>query len=360
MTAKQKPHWIICEELSGSNFKFMFKLWSENNQNAKEILRPDLGLRRWNELSDEEKYKVWKYLESYFFDKDIRKNYNDPDSDGEGRYYYFSGERSEKNQKQKRIYISILALNNKYKNRSYGKKFLEDQSLDSACLDFFTIFKNEDENVALELLSLYCRVLIKERGEEKIWKQEKEDDETYNERLVVWRWADFDKFAEDLNEVFVDFGINVHLTRLGFAPRQEKKIIKEIYEPVLSCLSDQKWKKVNEILSDAFSDYTKNTPQGYSGCVTKTISAVEAYLQILVDGKTGGKKLSSLISEGQKSNLIPDDIFTHTIFRNIEAIFARERKSTGDAHPKAEYATEKNARTILNLAMIFIQHCIQK
>ena len=150
------------------------------------------------------------------------------------------------------------------------------------------------------------------------------------------------------------------ITRNGFGPRQDEKIIEEIYEPVLGYLSDPKWKKVNEILSDAFSDYRKNTPQGYSGCVTNTISAVEAYLQILVDGKTGGTKLSPLISEAQKKNLIANDVFTQTIFKNIEAIFARERQSTGDAHPKDEYATEKNARTILNLAMIFIQHCIQK
>lgn len=94
--------------------------------------------------------------------------------------------------------------------------------------------------------------------------------------------------------------------------------------------------------------------------MTKTISATEAFLQILVEGKTGGTKLSPLISEAQKKNLIPNDIFTQAIFKNIDSIFARERKSTGDGHPKDEYATEKNARTILNLAMVFIQHCIQK
>ena len=118
--------------------------------------------------------------------------------------------------------------------------------------------------------------------------------------------------------------------------------------------------KVNEILTDSFADYRKNMPQGYSGCVTKTISAVEAFLQILVENRTGGTKLSPLISKAQKEKLIPDDIFTQTIFKNIDSILSRERMTKGDGHPKDEYATEKNARTILNLAMVFLQHCIQK
>ena len=43
----------------------------------------------------------------------------------------------------------------------------------------------------------------------------------------------------------------------------------------------------------------------------------------------------------------------------MESIFARERQETSNAHPMKEYATEKNTRLILNLAMIFFQHCIQ-
>jgi hypothetical protein len=33
-----------------------------------------------------------------------------------------------------------------------------------------------------------------------------------------------------------------------------------------------------------------------------------------------------------------------------------ERQETGDPHPKKEYATERNAKLVLNLAMIFLQH----
>ena len=210
------------------------------------------------------------------------------------------------------------------------------------------------------MLSLYCKILISEREEKEISKYPNEDEEAYQQRLEDWRWKVFDNFAEKLNDVFTQFGVNLYLPRQGFIPRQEEKIIREIYEPVLKCLSHPKWKEVSKILSDAFDESRKNTPQGYSNCVTNTVSAIQAFLQIVVNGKTGKGEISSLITEAQKKKLIQDDFFTQKIFDNLESIFARERQETGIAHPKKEYANEKNARMILNLAMVFFQHCIQK
>lgn len=338
-----------------------FKLWSELNPKAKEELKPDFGFRNWDALSDDEKYKIWKYLEFYFFDKDLRENYNHRYANSGGYYYeFFGNDEEDEKVKRERIIYSMVVLNNKFKARSYAKNFLEDRSLNSACRDFYEIFMHQNENVVIELLSLYCKVLISERKKEKIYKIQNEDEKEYQQRLENWRWEDFDKFAQSLNEVFTDFGINLYLTRQGFMPRQEEKITEEIYEPVLSFLSHPKWKEVSKILSDSFDEYRKNTPQGYSNCVTNTVSAVQAFLQIIVNGKTGKREIAELIKDGQRKNLIPNDFFTQKIFNNIESIFARQRQETGIAHPKKEYATEKNARTILNLAMIFFQHCIQK
>ncbi|MFZ3073508.1 MAG: hypothetical protein WA093_00020 [Minisyncoccales bacterium] len=338
----------------------MFNFWSTNNQKAKKILELDIGLRSWNQLSSEEKHRIWKYLEDYFFCSTKRRNYNNPERDKNGDFYYFSDDCGGLQTKQKRILMSIYVLNHKFKAKSFARNYLEKPSLDSACLDFLSIFEGDDENIVFELLSFYCKVFIGERRDDVLSKRDAESDTAYNQRLEKWKWEEFDKFMEDLNDLFISFNINIHLTRLGFIPRQEPKIIETIYKPVIALLSDNKWKKINEILSDSFADYGKNTPQGYSGCITKAISAVEAYVQILVEGKTGGTKLSSLILTGQKQKIIPDDIFSQTIFKNIDSIFARERMMTGDAHPKKKYATEKNARTILNLTMVFFQHIMQK
>jgi len=292
-----------------------FRLWSELNSKAREKLKPDLGLRNWNNLTQEEKYKIWNYLIDYFIIQDP--------------------------QNKKRILYSIILLNELYKVKSYAKNFLERRDLKSAVEDFKRIFLEEDQDVVFELLSLYALSIFKYPY-------------TY-----INKWEDIDKFAERINDIFTQFGINVHLTRLGFIPRQEKKIIEEIYEPVLKCLSDSKWKEVSQLLSDAFDEYRKHTPQGYSDCITKTFSAIQAFLQILVYGKTGKGNFADLIKEAREKNLIPSDPFTQTIFKNIESVISQIRKEYSIAHPPSKgYANEKNARLILNLAMIFIQHCL--
>jgi len=335
-----------------------FKLWSENRKDVKDELYPDFGFRSWDDLSSDDKYKIWKYLEWHFFKKDeSHKEFNY----GDRRCNYeFLGEYYETDRKLSRIVGSVQILNLLYKAKSYARNFLEDKKFNSACKDFYLIFSTQNENVVLELLSLYLKKIIIERSESEPDRNENESDEEFKKRTLEWRWKEFDGFAEDLNEVFLQFGIKYYLSRVGFAPRQDKKIMEEIYEPVLICLSDKKWEKVEEILSDAFFDYRKNTPQGYSGCVTKTISALQAFLQTLINGKIGGADgINNLVKQAQEKGFIPKDKFSSEIFKNIDAILMKERGKSGDAHPKLEYANEKNARLVLNLAMIFLQHCIQ-
>lgn len=333
----------------------MFKFWSDIKKEAKDELRPDLGFRSWDDLGSEDKRKIWSYLwEVWFFDS----NQNSIDAFYSDKRFSNEQDR-DKDEKLKRIVAVLDILNHKYKAKTYARKFLDKRSISTALEDFYNIYIEESENAVFELLSIYAKKLIIDR-EDVLSQKEGESEEDFKKRNEKYIWEEFDNFSENLNDLFDHFGIYIFLTKQGFVPKQDEKIAEEIYKPVLSYLSDQKWGKVSEILSDAFSDYRKNTPQGYSGCVTKTISAIEAFLQILIEGKTGGMKLSPLISKGQKENFIPNDIFSQIIFKNIDSIFARERKSTGDAHPKDEYATEKNARTILNLAMVFIQHCIIK
>jgi hypothetical protein len=145
---------------------------------------------------------------------------------------------------------------------------------------------------------------------------------------------------------------------LGFVEIQEPKIIEDIYVPVLKALSHPKWKEVSIHLSDSFAEFRTNTPQGYSSCVTLSVSAVQAFLQILVHGKTGKGDISDLITKAHAQNLIPDDGFTKEIFKKIESVLMRERQQTGIPHPKQEYATAKNSLLVLNLTMVFFQHCI--
>ncbi|MBU4338436.1 hypothetical protein KKD57_02650 [Patescibacteria group bacterium] len=336
----------------------MLKLWSEIKKEAKSELSPDFGFRDWNDLSIDDKYLMWKYLEWHFFKKDeLRQDFS---YGNKSCNYEFFGDYDEKDNKLTRVVDSIQIINLKYKAKSYARNFLEDSRFNSACHDFYEIFSTQSVNVVLELLSLYARLIILERNDREPRRNENESDNEFKKRTLEWRWEAFDKFSEGLNEVFIQFGIKYYLTRDSFVPRQDSKIMEEIYKPVLNYLSDAKWKEVNSLLEDGFSEYRKNSPQGYSNSVTNTISAIQAFLQILNNGKTGKGNISQLIVEAQKRGLISNDSFTKQIFDNMESIFAKERQETSTAHPKKEYATEKNTRTMLNLAMIFFQHCIRK
>jgi len=311
--------------------KPVFKFWSVTQTEALKELHPTLGHRSWNELSTQEKDNIWHYLKNYFSDENLR------------------------------TFFAIYCLNENHKYRSYGKYFLHDQTEQSARMDFEHIFRNESPNVLLELFSCFCRAILVERADKALYKSSNETDEEFRNRLNEYRHEDFDKFSERLNDVFEHYGVNVLLTRQGFIPRQDEKITKEIYIPVLQFLSTENWVAVNRDLRDAFKAYQEKTDQGYSNSITHAVAALQAFLQIIVDGKSGSSEgIASLIKKAQEKNAIPSDKFSSEIFKNLDAILMRERGKTGDAHPKQEYANEKNSRLVLNLVMVFIQHCIQK
>ncbi len=337
----------------------MFKLWSESNTEAKRNLKPDLGLRNWNSLSEDEKFLIWKHLYPYFFDIDIcyknEEGYDQKYENNRSELFYFENRES-----RKYITNSIQQICLLYKNKDYANKFFRNPNHFAACIDFHTIFFEEDENVVIELLSLYCKSFLNEVNYDSYGY--KFDDNQNEEKLSKEKYISdrFNSFCEDLNEVFSHFGLNIYLTENGFIPKQDDKIIKEIFEPVLECISDEKWTEVNKLFSDAFAEFRKNSPNSYSTCITHTVSAVQAYLQILVNGKTGVGDISKLIPQAQKENLLPNDMFTKEIFKTIESTLMRERQQKGDAHPKEEYANEGNAKLIINLAMVFLQHCMLK
>ena len=315
----------------------MFQLWSDKNNEAKNLLSPTLDLRDWNDLSREEKERIWNYIKSWF----------DSHDHDEPNY---------------RVFFSVLKLNEIHKFQSYAKKTLENRSLANASFDFESIFFKEHRDVVLELLSCFASAIIKERENksEGIYRSSYETDEEYEEAILRWRWYEFDKFSARINDVFEHFGVNLLLTRNGFIERQDSKISADIYVPVLNFLSVPSWEAVNRDLKDAFTKYQLKTEQGYSSCITHATSALQAYLQIIVNGKAGGTEgIFALIKRAQEKNLIPNDKFTNEIFKNIDSILMGQRGKTGDAHPKQEYANEKNARLVLNLIMIFLQHCIQ-
>lgn len=157
-----------------------FKLWSELNEEAQKILKPDFGLRTWDKLSPDERKSVWKYLEGYFFDCTPRYDFLPAPFDPE-MYFDFSPDPN--GIKPARIVFAISELNNRYKAKGYAKAFLQNRSLVSACLDFYSIFITESDAVVLELISLYCKSIIMEANKNpnrnKVAQESEEDYQQY-------------------------------------------------------------------------------------------------------------------------------------------------------------------------------------
>ncbi|GEM_PF-1414582 len=340
----------------------MFKLWSETNSEAKKELKPDLGFRKWAVFSSDEKARVWKFLEKYFFDKDVKKDFNHAYSDPAGNYYDFFGEgeyeqwRNEDEQaKRLRILKVIGFLNDKYKFQSYARNFLEKSSFTSACSDFYKIFSTQSENVVVELLSLYAKAVIVEKEDKNLNIKKDESNEAFEKRNNEWKWEDFDKFAEDLNDVFQHFGMHILLTKQGFIPRQSEKITKDIYLPVLEVLVADEYHEVSEMLKKAFANFQE---KHYDKVITNAINAIHAYLQLRIHNKIGNGNLKTLLTEAQKQKMIPSDKLPNDLYGNIESFLARIRQEKTDSHPSVEKATEGDALFVLNLTMVVLQNFV--
>jgi hypothetical protein len=131
-----------------------FKLWSELNNDAYKNLKPDLGYRDWNDLSKDEKKRMWKHLEFHFFDDTIRSGYHAFTND-EGDYFNFKGQNDIA--RRDRINYSIQGMNHLYKFKSYTINYLKEETHFAACKDFYSIFIGQESDAVLELISLYCQ-----------------------------------------------------------------------------------------------------------------------------------------------------------------------------------------------------------
>ena len=312
----------------------IFKTWSESSPTAKDKLMPSFELRKWDELTKEEKTKILKHLAAF-------------------GWFMSSGDADI-------ITRSVDRLNIDYKVHTYGQKLFDlggpesdsysgftKASKEAAIEDFLRIVKNQEADVVFELLSFYAEGLINDHllkgspPDEKI-------DEAYER---------FDRFSNAIDSIFSQFGINLSLTRQGFTPKQEQVVHELVVEPTFKGLSAPKWKAVQSNFSDALDEYRKGTEAAYSNSITHIVSAVQAFLQIKVKGKIGKGDISQLVKEGMKNKSLPNDALSRKILDGLESTLMEYRQKQGDAHPKTEYANEDSVRLLLNVAAVFIQHC---
>lgn len=340
-----------------------FKIHSQIDPEVKSALKPTLLGRSWNDLSVDEKSLMWRHLRDYFFDERLRvvKNgYGQRDHS----YYLFDGDDGEV--RKGRVVYAIATITDEYKVKNYAPTFLENQTHNNACKDFYDIFLNGDESIVYELLSLYVKKIILNISNEKhavfgsdSYKKSDESDEKFKERIKRQQEYILDKFNDRINEIFADFGIGKRFTRLGIVPTQSKLIESTIYDPVLEYLaSSGEYSGIDDALRKAFEAYER---KNYSNVIMESTNAVHSYLQVVTKTKPGkSKNLKPLLQEARKSGAIPTSPNIDILMDGVESYYAVTRSLKSNSHPKKgeDSLSKEEAGFVLNLTIVVLQHFI--
>jgi hypothetical protein len=319
-----------------------FALYGENDPKIEEALQTSLSLRGWDNLSKSEKQIALQDLNNNGW----LENYS------------------------RQIFVTIDYLNYTYlrecpgKNlhvvkptiRTYGHE-LDNSSerTEAALADFRHIFMNGTSTMVLRMLSKLVASYIDTFAYDRI---ENAEDEASREEYINDAFRQFDRLAACLNHIFEQFAVNQLVTRSGFVPRQDEKIIAEIYEPTLKVLVNPQWKAVSSDLAKMFEDYRE---ENYAETITKAHGAVQRFLQILVgeEGKNAKGEVGRLFQEAKEKGLIPIDRFTEPIINAIQGFIVSERATNSTAKPTLKEARASDALLVMNVVMVLLQYCLQ-
>ncbi len=319
-----------------------FALYGENDPEVEGEIQPRLGLRSWTDLDEEEKKIALQEL--------LNRGWINPNSDD--------------------VLTSIFRLNRAFLRTCPGKnlhnttpRHYEDGRLkngnqlkEAAYHDFIRIFSYEESDAAVfRMLTEYANSCI---DMDYYRMAERAENEEAKEEGVQSAFKKFDRFAASLNHVFDQFAVNVCLTRNGLIPKQDEKITENVYAPTLKILSDPKWKSVSDDLAQMFSDFRDGN---HSEVITKAHSAVHRFLQVLVgeEGKSGKGEVGKLFAAAKKQGLVPVDRFSEPIVNVLQGFMSSERAKNSTAKPAIKGATDSEALLVMNVVMIFLQHCLQ-
>ncbi len=322
-----------------------FKLYGEDNPSIENDIQPHLELRGWNGLDTSEKAIAFQQLRNAgWIDKHSEQ-----------------------------VLETIEYLNHAFLRRcpgkhlhkikpeveSYGRGGIDNKHdrMAGALLDFQYIFVSEESEAMVFRMFTYFILCHINRTDYEWAKKEKNAKK--RREYIESAFKNFDKLVNCLNHIFEQFFVNVVLTRNGLVPRQDEKITERIYVPTLKILADPKWKTISDDLAKMFIDYQEKK---YSEAITKAHGVVQRFLQISVgeEGKNSKGEVGKLFKKAKNENFIPINRFTEPIITVFQKFISSERATNSTAKPTLRNATSSDALLLMNVIMIFLQHCLQK
>ena len=309
-----------------------FSLYGETDPKIRERIQKTLPWRSWDALNREEKKIVLQELEN----NELLPHDN--------------------------ILRTIKFLNTNYLRKLYGRNLhccnnnLYDFEYEQAAMkDFYNIVLTENSDVVLFMLSVVAKQLI---NQHHIRRAAESNNNKDRKQCIEWAFNEFGKLQNCLNYIFDQFCVNQVLTRNGFIPRQDKKILDNIYTPTIKCLSDPKWSVVNSDLENMFQDYRNGD---YQETITKAHSVVHRFLQIYLNkgNKNPKGELGKLFQEFKRDSVMSDNIFVIKIIDAVQSFVSSERATKSTAKPASKNVTSSEALLVVNAVMIFLQYCLK-
>lgn len=315
-----------------------FSLYGEGMPFVHEAIQSTLDLRSWNDLSNEEKATALQEV--------LNNGWITKEDAVLGTVVYLN-----------HMYLRLCPGKNLHMTPKVYDRFSGNlvERKEAAVKDFCRIFIEEAEPLVLQMLSKFLELLIDQgclnRAKEAVQKD-------VRAQQIETAFDSFDRFANCINHIFEQFAVNQLVTRNGLVPRQDETITRELHSPTLEALSDPKWQPVNETLALMFEDYRERK---FPEAITKAHSAVHGFLQILVGepGSNAKGELGKLMKEGKSSGLIPMNRFTEPFLLNIQGFITSERATNSTAKPSLSEASSADALLMMNMTLLFLQHCLQ-
>ena len=304
-----------------------FRIYGEGSKEIQEKIRPTLDLREWDELSAQDKIIAYKFFWNHQFKWAAK--------------------------------ATIQYLNTEYLSAIPGHNLLDAEyshrdGLEAASTDFQRIFINEKQELVFAMLAKFVDRFIDYPALNQLEQIELSEDNF--ERRVDQAFQSADIHIKSLNHIFEKFAVNQVFSREGLFPRQDQKIIEEIYQPTLKVLSDPKWKTVNTHLVKMFNDYRN---KNYDDIASEAYNSIYAFLKVenKIDGGNSKGEFGALFSK--VSNSINQTGSVKRFLGHISSLISDARANQGSAKPTVENQiplSSSESLLIMNEVMILLQY----